>query len=145
MQNDLVYVKEDLGAVERRRIELYRARERCSVKLKISDDPVGMRSRTSSIDRNISGLACNSFNAQGGMTSVNFQYKKDERKVHVNPLGTQTKDTSFSGPTSQHISQSGMAVTRKKRVHAQVSKGLIGKPLSANKTLSYNCIMPGFI
>ncbi|KAL7142306.1 hypothetical protein ABFS83_08G115200 [Erythranthe nasuta] len=121
VQNDLVYVKEDLNAVERRRIELYRARERYSVKLKASDDPVRMRSRTSSMER-IVGPACNSCTTKGGMTSVNIQYKKNEGKVHINPLGTQIKDSTFSGPTSQQISQSGMAVTRKKRVHAQFNE-----------------------
>ncbi|KAL9159180.1 hypothetical protein ABFS82_08G117500 [Erythranthe guttata] len=121
VQNDLVYVKEDLNAVERRRIELYRARERYSVKLKASDDPVRMRSRTSSMER-IVGPACNSCTTKGGMTSVNMQYKKNEGKVHINPLGSQIKDATFSGPTSQQISQSGMAVTRKKRVHAQFNE-----------------------
>ncbi|KAL8045449.1 hypothetical protein ABFX02_08G115300 [Erythranthe guttata] len=121
VQNDLVYVKEDLNAVERRRIELYRARERYSVKLKASDDPVRMRSRTSSMER-IVGSAYNSCTTKGGMTSVNIQYKKNEGKVHINPLGTQIKDATFSGPTSQQISQSGMAVTRKKRVHAQFNE-----------------------
>ncbi|MFS8025821.1 putative transcription factor C2H2 family [Helianthus anomalus] len=39
IQNDLQYIKEDINAVERHRIELHRARERCSVKLRmISDD-----------------------------------------------------------------------------------------------------------
>ncbi|KAL7102443.1 hypothetical protein ACP275_08G121100 [Erythranthe tilingii] len=121
VQNDLVYVKEDLNTVERRRIELYRARERYSVKLKASDDPVRMRSRTSSMER-IVGPASNSCTTKGGMTSVNIQYKKNEGKVHINPLGTQIKDATFSGPTSQQISQSGMAVTRKKRVHAQFNE-----------------------
>ncbi|XP_011085493.1 E3 ubiquitin-protein ligase COP1-like isoform X2 [Sesamum indicum] len=85
VQNDLHYIKEDLNAVERHRIELYRARD----------------------------------SIQGGVNSANFQYKKDEGNVQVNPLGTQSKDASLSGPTSQHISQSGLAVVRKKRVHAQ--------------------------
>ncbi|XP_020551942.1 E3 ubiquitin-protein ligase COP1-like isoform X3 [Sesamum indicum] len=120
VQNDLHYIKEDLNAVERHRIELYRARDRCSVKLQmLSDDPVGMRSRSSSMDKNISGVLCNSCSIQGGVNSANFQYKKDEGNVQVNPLGTQSKDASLSGPTSQHISQSGLAVVRKKRVHAQ--------------------------
>ncbi|KAL0319918.1 UNVERIFIED_CONTAM: E3 ubiquitin-protein ligase COP1 [Sesamum radiatum] len=120
VQNDLHYIKEDLNAVERHRIELYRARDRCSVKLQmLSDDPVGMRSRSSSMDKNISGVVCNSCNIQGGVSSANFQYKKDEGNVQVKPHGTQSKDASLSGPTSQHISQSGLAVVRKKRVHAQ--------------------------
>ncbi|KAG8364557.1 hypothetical protein BUALT_Bualt18G0009500 [Buddleja alternifolia] len=120
VQNDIQYIKEDLNAVERHRIELYRARDRCSVKLRmVSDDPMGMRSRSSSMDRNISGLVCNSCNAQGGISSGSFPYKKEEGKVQVKPLGTLSKDSSFSGPTSQNISQSGLAVIRKKRVHAQ--------------------------
>lgn len=121
VQNDLQYIKVDLNAVERHRIELYHARERCSVKLKmLSHDPLEIRSCTSSMDRSISGLVCNSSNAQGGITSVNFQYTKDEGKAQVNPLGTQSNEASFSGPTSQHLSQSGLAVMRKKRIHAQV-------------------------
>lgn len=119
MQNDLQYIKEDLNAVERHRIELYRARDRCSVKLKmLSDSPMGMRSHTST-DRSFSGLACNSCTAQGGV-ALNSQYKKDEGKVQLNPIATLSKDSSFSGPTSQHVNQSGLSVTRKKRVHAQV-------------------------
>ncbi|KAK6120632.1 hypothetical protein DH2020_045627 [Rehmannia glutinosa] len=118
VENDLLYIRKDLNAVERHRMALYRTRERCSV----SDDPVGMRSHTSSMDRNISGHVCNSCNAKDGITSVNFQYKKDEGKVQVKPLGTQSRDASFSGPTSQHISQSGLAVIRKKRVHAQFNE-----------------------
>ncbi|KAK6141182.1 hypothetical protein DH2020_025065 [Rehmannia glutinosa] len=118
VENDLLYIRKDLNAVERHRMALYRTRERCSV----SNDPVGMRSHTSSMDRNISGLVCNSCNAKDGITSVNFQYKKDEGKVQVKPLGTQSRDASFSGPTSQHISQSGLAVIRKKRVHAQFNE-----------------------
>ncbi|KAL0311267.1 UNVERIFIED_CONTAM: E3 ubiquitin-protein ligase COP1 [Sesamum angustifolium] len=120
VQNDLHYIKEDLNAVERHRIELYRARDRCSVKLQmLSDDTVGMRSRSSSMDKSISGVVCNSCNIQGGVNSANFHYKKDEGNVQVNPHVTHSKDASLSGPTSQHISQSGLAVVRKKRVHAQ--------------------------
>ncbi|KAL0301761.1 UNVERIFIED_CONTAM: E3 ubiquitin-protein ligase COP1 [Sesamum radiatum] len=85
----------------------------------LSDDTVGMRSRSSSMDKNISGVVCNSCNIQGGVNSANFHYKKDEGNVQVNPHVTHSKDASLSGPTSQHISQSGLAVVRKKRVHAQ--------------------------
>lgn len=35
IQKDLGYIKEDINAVERHRIELHRARERCSVKLRM--------------------------------------------------------------------------------------------------------------
>ncbi|XP_051135774.1 E3 ubiquitin-protein ligase COP1-like isoform X2 [Andrographis paniculata] len=121
VENDLQYIKEDLNAVEKHRIELYRARDRCSVKLKmLSDNPVGVRSRAS-VDRSFSGLACNSCNVQGGL-SLNSQNKKDEGRFQFKPHVTQSKDTSLSGPTSQQLSQSGSAVMRKKRVHAQFNE-----------------------
>ncbi|KAL3849012.1 hypothetical protein ACJIZ3_010894 [Penstemon smallii] len=120
VQNDLQFIKEDLSSVESHRVELYRARDRYSVKLRmLSDDPMGIKSRASTINRNVSSLVCNSWNALGGINSVNFRNKKDERKAQVNTLGTQSKDTSFSGPMSQHTSDSGLAVIRKRRVHAQ--------------------------
>ncbi|XP_073123050.1 E3 ubiquitin-protein ligase COP1-like isoform X2 [Henckelia pumila] len=120
VQHDLQYIKEDINAVERHRIELYRARDRYSGNLQmISYEPMGTRSQSSLVDRNTSGIVINSCDAKGVITSVNFKNKKEEKKAQVNPLGTQSKDASFSGPTSQHISQSGLAVLRKKRVHAQ--------------------------
>ncbi|XP_042059964.1 E3 ubiquitin-protein ligase COP1-like isoform X2 [Salvia splendens] len=125
VQSDLQYIKEDLNSVERHRIELYQARERCSVKLKIlSSDPLGIRSRTSSrpMDRNMSGPVSNSYNIRG-ITSMNFQYTKDEAKAQVNNIPrTQSKEAAPSEPTSQHKSQSGLAVMRKKRVHAQFNE-----------------------
>ncbi|CAN1843394.1 E3 ubiquitin-protein ligase COP1 [Linum perenne] len=40
IRTDLQYIKEDIDAVERHRIELYRARDRYSVKLRMLDDPM---------------------------------------------------------------------------------------------------------
>lgn len=121
MQKDLQYIKEDLNVVEKHRIELYRARDRFSPKLRIrSDDDMGTSSRDSTIDRKIPGLVCNSHDSLSGITSEKLQYKKDEVKAQVNPIGTQGKDPSFSVPMGQHTNESGLAVTRKKRIHAQV-------------------------
>jgi E3 ubiquitin-protein ligase RFWD2 len=40
IQTDLQYIKEDINAVERQRIELCRAKDRCSLKLRMfADDP----------------------------------------------------------------------------------------------------------
>lgn len=123
MQSNLEFIKDDLNAVERHRIELCQARARCSVKLKMfSDDPLMIRSRTSSrpMDRNISGVLCNSYNIKRGITPVNFQYKKNEGKAQVKIPGTQSKEAVLNEPTSLDMSQSGLAVMRKKRVHGQV-------------------------
>ncbi|KAL2476757.1 E3 ubiquitin-protein ligase COP1 [Abeliophyllum distichum] len=122
VQNDIQYVKEDINAVERHRIELYRARDRYSVKLRLlGDDPMGLKSPASSFNR-ISTGHLSSGNEQGGILSENFQHKKVEGKAQLGFLGPQRKDTSSSGPTSQHLSQSGLAVKQKKRVHAQFNE-----------------------
>lgn len=121
IQNDLQYVKEDINAVERYRIDLYRARDRYSVKLQmLSDECLVTRSQSSSIDRTSSGLACSSRSVHGGLAAGNFQYKKGDSKPQFGSLGPQKKNASLSALNSQHMSQSGLAVVRKKRVHAQV-------------------------
>lgn len=123
VQSNLEFIKDDLNAVERHRIELCQARARCSVKLKMfSDDPLMIRSHTSSrpMDRNISGVLCNSYNIKRGITPVNFQHKKNEGKAQVKIPGTQSKESVLNEPTSLDMSRSGLAVMRKKRVHGQV-------------------------
>ncbi|KAA8524760.1 hypothetical protein F0562_011183 [Nyssa sinensis] len=119
IQTDLQYSKEDINAVERHRIELYRARDRYSVKLRmLADDPTATKSGHSFIDKNSSGLISSSRNVQGGMGMGNFQYKKVDGRSQISAPVSQRKD-SFSGLESQHMSQLGLAVVRKKCVHAQ--------------------------
>ncbi|XP_027127492.2 E3 ubiquitin-protein ligase COP1-like [Coffea arabica] len=119
IQNDLQYIKEDINAVERHRIELYRVRDRFSLKLQVlSDDCLGVRSRSSSIDRTSSGLVSSSRSAHGGATG-SFQYKRGDSKAQFSSPANHRKDASLSGLNTQPMSQSGLAVVRKKRVHAQ--------------------------
>lgn len=98
VQNDVKYIKEDISLVERHRIELYRARDRYSVKMPIHGELTGSKSwSSSSINRD--NLLVPSGKSQG----------------------IQIKEAS-SGLSSQHTtSQSSLAVTRKKRVQSQVS------------------------
>ncbi|KAM3382826.1 E3 ubiquitin-protein ligase COP1 [Capsicum galapagoense] len=120
VQNDLQYIKEDLNSVERHRIDLYRARDRYSMKLRmLADDPIGKKPWSSSTDRNFGGLFSTSRNAPGGLPTGNLTYKKADGKVQMSSPGPQRKDTSISEMNSQHMSQSGLAVVRKKRVNAQ--------------------------
>ncbi|CAA0837098.1 E3 ubiquitin-protein ligase COP1 [Striga hermonthica] len=114
MQNDLLYIKEDLTAVERRKMYLNRARERCSIKVNVlSDDPLGTRPHTSLVGRSTPGFLYNSSSAPGGITS----YKKNEGNFQITPHGTQSKG---GGLTSQHVGD--LSVIRKKRVHAQFNE-----------------------
>ncbi|KAG5516198.1 hypothetical protein RHGRI_037036 [Rhododendron griersonianum] len=93
-----------------------------AVKLRmLADDPTATKSWPSSIfknDSNNSGLSSSSSNAQGGMGFGNFQSKKAYGKAQVSTLAPQRKDTT-SGLGSKNMSQSSLAVVRKKRVHAQ--------------------------
>ncbi|GFY99105.1 transducin/WD40 repeat-like superfamily protein [Actinidia rufa] len=121
IQTDLRFIKEDLNAVEKHRIDLYRARDRYPVKLRmLADDPAARKSYFSSIDKNNSSLISSSRNVQGVMGMGSFQYKKADGNAQASTLTLQRKDTS-SGLGSEHMSQSGLAVIRKKRVHAQFS------------------------
>ncbi|XP_059276946.1 E3 ubiquitin-protein ligase COP1-like isoform X1 [Lycium ferocissimum] len=120
VQNDLQYIKEDLNSVERHRIDLYRARDRYSMKLRmLADDPIGKKPWSSSTDRNFGGLFSASRNAPGGLPTGNLTYKKLDGRAQISSPGPPRKDTSISEMNSQHMSQSGLAVVRKKRVNAQ--------------------------
>ncbi|XP_042478427.1 E3 ubiquitin-protein ligase COP1-like [Macadamia integrifolia] len=120
VQNDLQYIKEDIGAVERHRVDLFRTRERYSVKLRmLHDDPVTTKVWPSSMDKHGSGLISSAHSAQGGMGLGNFQDKKADVRAPVSSQGFQRKD-AFSGSDPQNVvAHSGLAVARKRRVHAQ--------------------------
>ncbi|KAH9744987.1 E3 ubiquitin-protein ligase COP1 [Citrus sinensis] len=119
IQTDLHYIKEDINAVERHRIDLYRARDRYSVKLRmLGDDSNTRKSWVSSIDKNSSGIITSSLNARGGSSAGSLQNKKGDGKAQANSHGHQRKD-SLTGSDSQCLNQSGLSVVRKKRVHAQ--------------------------
>ncbi|KAG2716877.1 hypothetical protein I3843_03G149600 [Carya illinoinensis] len=122
VQSDLQFIKEDITSVERHRMELYRARDRYSVKLHMlgDDDSSARKSRSSSMDKNSSDLISSSLTARGVMATRNLQNKKADGKSQVTSHGLQRKD-ALSGSESQHINQSGLSVARKKRVHAQFS------------------------
>ncbi|KAI3440906.1 uncharacterized protein J3R85_002937 [Psidium guajava] len=119
IQNDLQYIKEDINAVERHRLELYRARDRYSVKLRMLGDDHSMRKPwPSSMENTTSGFTSSNISARGNLSSGSLQSKKMEAKAQVSSHGLQRKD-SLSGSDSQHMNQSSLSVIRKKRVHAQ--------------------------
>ncbi|MQL83913.1 hypothetical protein Taro_016411 [Colocasia esculenta] len=123
VQTDLQYIKEDINAVERHRIELYRARERYSVKLRmVMDDPVANKLQTSIMDKNNNVLVSSARSAYGGAGFGNFQTKKIEMKSRGSSLGHQRKDVPTGSDPHQSFTQSGLAVARKRRVHHQFSE-----------------------
>ncbi|KAL7242938.1 hypothetical protein ACSBR1_015359 [Camellia fascicularis] len=121
IQTDLQYIKEDINAVERHRIDLYRAKERYSVKLRmLLDDPSATKAWPSLMDRRRCGILSSippSPQGQCWMNEGNSQNRKVDGKVLVSSQMVQRKD-SYSGSDS-HVTQSGLAVARKRMVHAQ--------------------------
>ncbi|XP_057725717.1 E3 ubiquitin-protein ligase COP1 [Arachis stenosperma] len=119
VQTDLQFIKEDISAVEKHRMDLYRARDRYSVKLRMLDDSGGRKSWHSSMDKNSTGLMSSTLNLRGGLSSGSLT-KKNEGKSQISShgYGAHRKD-GISGSESQYINQSGAALVRKKRVHTQ--------------------------
>ncbi|CBI41056.3 unnamed protein product, partial [Vitis vinifera] len=118
IQTDLQYVKEDINAVERHRIDLYRSRERYSVKLRmLADDPIATKAWPSLTDKHSSGIISSAHSTQGRMGAGSSQNKKADVKAQVSSHGLQRKD-AYSGSDS-HVTQSGLVVARKRRLHAQ--------------------------
>ncbi|GMG98717.1 hypothetical protein Nepgr_000557 [Nepenthes gracilis] len=115
IQTDLQYIKEDITAVERHRTELLRARDRYTVKLRMLGDDPATKSWPSSIEKNSDGLSSGSRSMVGGLIAGSFQNKVDG-KHQGSSHGPYIKDT-LSGLDSQHFSQSGFNVMRKKRIH----------------------------
>lgn len=100
-------------------MDLYRARDRYSVKLRmLSDDPTP-KIRPSTTDRSNGGISSSSRCSLEGLTAGSFQNKKMDVKTQGSH-GQPRKDALSSGLDSQYISQSGLAVMRKKRIHVQV-------------------------
>ncbi|KAL4362040.1 hypothetical protein GQ457_04G024690 [Hibiscus cannabinus] len=118
VQSDLQFIKEDINSVEKHRMDLYRARDRYSVKLRmLGDDSSTRKPWSSSTDKNSSGIVSSSLNIRG-MAAGNLQNKKIDGKTQLSGHCSQRKD-SLSGADSEAFNQSGLSVARKKRVHAQ--------------------------
>ncbi|XP_022877925.1 E3 ubiquitin-protein ligase COP1-like isoform X2 [Olea europaea var. sylvestris] len=122
IQADLHYVKEDIHVVERRRIELYRARDRYSAKLRmLADDPTSRNMWPSLIDKRSGATVSRAPGAQGlcHMSSGTSKISKTDAQTPASHLILR-KDAS-GGSDSQNITQSRLALARKRRVHAQLN------------------------
>ena len=76
IQSDLQYIKEDITAAEKRSIELYRAKERCSLKMRmLVDDSFTAITLPSLNDKHSNGIKTGAHNLQGWMGSANSQNK----------------------------------------------------------------------
>ncbi|KAK5818132.1 E3 ubiquitin-protein ligase COP1-like [Gossypium arboreum] len=87
VETDLHFIKEDINSVERHKIDLYHARDRYSLKLRmLGDDSSTRKPWDSSIERNNSGITSSSLNVRVGMSARNLQNKKSDGKTQINDL-----------------------------------------------------------
>ncbi|KAI3741015.1 hypothetical protein L1987_58679 [Smallanthus sonchifolius] len=121
IQNDLRYIKEDINAVEGQRVELYRTREKYSVKLRtLSDDPTVRSSWPSLMDKRNSSNIHIGESVQGHFWLGAGRSQTRVADVLPAPITSQAvqRKDACSGSDSQNT-QPGLTVARKRRVHAQ--------------------------
>lgn len=121
--SDLQYIKEDIHAVERRRIEMYRRRDRYSTKMRmLVDEPASKTVWPSLIDKHGGSTISRTATAPGLclMSPEGSQNRKTDSKsssCHLIP-----RKDSFGGSDNQNLNQSGLTLARKRRVHAQFNE-----------------------
>ncbi|XP_078443269.1 transducin/WD40 repeat-like superfamily protein [Wolffia australiana] len=123
VQTDLQCIKEDINAVEKHRIELYRARERYSVKLRMAlEGPIAAKMQSSGTDKNSNAMVSSSRSAYGVVCSSNFQNKKTELKSRSSSQGQLRKEFPSGSDVHHSPSHSGAAMAGKRRVHQQFNE-----------------------
>ncbi|KAL6990711.1 coatomer subunit alpha, variant 2 [Sarracenia purpurea var. burkii] len=121
IQTDLQYIKEDINAVERNRMELYRAKERYTVQLRmLVDDPSAIKAWPSLIERQSCGIISSLPSTQGPcwMNAGISKNRIDDVKPPVSSEMVKRKD-SHGRSDSQHATQLGLEIAREKRVLSQ--------------------------
>ncbi|XP_057795011.1 E3 ubiquitin-protein ligase COP1-like [Salvia miltiorrhiza] len=123
IQSDLQYIKQDIHAVEKRRIELYHRRDRYSAKMRmLSDDPNSKSLWPLLMDKHRDATTVSRITApdQVRLSSSVSKNQKVDLRSSTSPL-TPWKDASGVSD-NQNLSQSGLALARKRRVHAQFNE-----------------------
>ncbi|URE24239.1 E3 ubiquitin-protein ligase [Musa troglodytarum] len=119
VQTDMQFIKEDINAVEKHRAELYRVRERSSVKLRmLFDDPIPTKLWSPTADQHNSILVSNFRSSLVRAGSDNLQIRSNDVKAQLNHQEHQRKD-AFSGSETSSLIQSGRVIARKRKIQAQ--------------------------
>ncbi|GJM86991.1 hypothetical protein PR202_ga02900 [Eleusine coracana subsp. coracana] len=123
IQTDLQYIKEDISAVERHRVELYRTKERYSMKLRmLLDDPAAPKMWTSPLDKASSFFLPSSRAPLSPSCPGSLQNKRLDLKAQVSQQGFQRRDAlTCSDPPNAPI-QSSNVIARKRQVQAQFNE-----------------------
>ncbi|EXB77009.1 E3 ubiquitin-protein ligase COP1 [Morus notabilis] len=118
IQSDLQYIKEDINAVERRRIDLYREKERFSGRMRmLVDDPIAEKA-SPSFDKHANGINYSVYSAHTQMGSGSSQNKKPDANALANFQALQRKG-AYGAEGLQSCTPSGLALERKRQVYSQ--------------------------
>ncbi|KAL1562494.1 coatomer subunit alpha [Salvia divinorum] len=124
IQSDLQYIKQDIHAVEKRRIELYQRRDRYSPKMRmLSNDPHSKFLWPSLMDKHRDSTTVSMATTAPDHVRLSSSVSKSQKvdfRSSASPL-TPWKDASGVSD-NQNLSQSGLALARKRRVHAQFNE-----------------------
>ncbi|KAE8664452.1 E3 ubiquitin-protein ligase COP1 [Hibiscus syriacus] len=118
VKTDLQYIKEDTASVKKRIMELYMAKERRSMNIRmLIDDSLAAKTLPLSIDQHNNGTISGGCKSQGWLGSASPQ-RTVGLKDQTSSWGFRSKDAN-DGLDSSYDTNSGLAVARKRRIHAQ--------------------------
>ncbi|KAG6420494.1 hypothetical protein SASPL_117025 [Salvia splendens] len=124
IQSDLQYIKQDIHAVEKRRIELCHRRDRYAPKMRmLSNDPHSKSLWPSLMDKHRDTTAVSRATTASDQVRLSSSVSKSQKvdlRSSASPL-TPWKDASGASD-NQNLSPSGLALARKRRVHAQFNE-----------------------
>ncbi|XP_044952514.1 E3 ubiquitin-protein ligase COP1 [Hordeum vulgare subsp. vulgare] len=123
IQTDLQYIKDDISSVERHRLDLYRTKERYSMRLRmLLDEPAASKMWPSPMDRpsgpfGLNSRAPPSTSSPGGLNNRRF-----DLRAPASHQGHQRRDALASSDPPNPPIQSSNVIARKRRVQAQFNE-----------------------
>lgn len=124
---DLRYIKEDITAVERRRLELCSWEQESSIKLKML--------APGDQQQHSNGIVCSTQHVQARMSCNDLQNKRSDVKAQAISKALQLNNDYGSSSDMQCVTTPGVAsLARKRRVHSQVSDPANWSEEATNKT-----------
>ncbi|KAF4372605.1 hypothetical protein F8388_027278 [Cannabis sativa] len=119
IHSDLHYIKEDIYAVERRRVDLYREKERFSGKMRmLMDETISEKASSSLIDKHGNGINYSANSAQALTGSGKSHRKTSNVNVEANCHGLYRKDAQNEAGL-QPATATGLALERKRHIYSQ--------------------------
>ncbi|XP_051192560.1 E3 ubiquitin-protein ligase COP1 [Lolium perenne] len=123
IQTDLQYIKDDISSVERHRLDLYRTKERYSMKLRmLLDEPAASKMWPSPMDRPSSPFLPNSRAPLNASSPGGLNNRKHDLRAQVSQQGYQRRDALVCPDPPNPPIQSGNVIARKRRVQAQFNE-----------------------